>query len=352
MIARLFFAILFIATLLTSPAQAQFADQATWGGTGGGTANAQTVTIPNVSALADLTGVEVRFSPGATNSGATTLAASGLVATAMRKWSPAGLIALTGGELTTGTPVSVMYNGTFFILLSPTATQPLPTRQVFTSGSGTYTTGVSGGQTARHIIVRYIGGGGGGGAINTNTGAAGTASSFNSITAAGGSGGPISATQAGGAGGTGGSGSASLRIAGGDGGTGQQSAVASVAGNGGHGGSGAFGGGARTGTSGQAGQPGKANSGGGGGGAAGGGATTGAGGGGSGEYVELVITSPAGSYSYAVGAGGTGGAAGAVAGGDGGSGIIIVDEFYLRCMHLLNELMPANDNEEWNRCAA
>jgi len=54
------------------------------------------------------------------------------------------------------------------------------------------------------------------------------------------------------------------------------------------------------------------------------------GGGGEGEYAEIVIDSPAATYTYTVGAGGAGGNAGSSggAGGAGGSGYIIVDEYY------------------------
>jgi len=53
------------------------------------------------------------------------------------------------------------------------------------------------------------------------------------------------------------------------------------------------------------------------------------GGGGSGGCVEHIFTSPAASYSYAVGAGGAG-ASGTTggAGGSGAAGMIIVDEHY------------------------
>lgn len=197
---------------------------------------------------------------------------------------------------------------------------PIPTRQTFLTGSGTYTTPTG----ARQLRVRYVGGGGGGAASATNAGSVGGNSSFNSIVANGGSGGPI-AGSAGGAGGTGGAGTATLRIAGGGGGVGHTttSNPAAVGGNS------AFGGGARGalfGASAAVTSVGAANSGGGGGGAS----DTGSGGcgGGAGEYVELTINSPAASYAYAVGAGGAGGAAGGFAGGAGGSGIVIVDELY------------------------
>jgi hypothetical protein len=49
-----------------------------------------------------------------------------------------------------------------------------------------------------------------------------------------------------------------------------------------------------------------------------------------GGYIDAIITSPASSYSYQVGAGGTSGTAGTsgYVGGAGGSGIIIVEEYY------------------------
>lgn len=340
-------ALLWVAMVAPSPAQ--FSDQMTWGGTGAGSANAQTVTISNVSALADLVGVSIRFSPGATNTSATTLAVSGLTATAIRKWSPAGLVALTGGELRSGVPVDVMYNGTFIILLSPTMVQPLSTRQVLTSGTGaTYNTGVSGGQTARQLRFRMIGAGGGGGANNSQNGSAGTATVFNSIAANPGDGGLTGSGTGGGAGGTGGAGSADLRIAGGTG------SAPSTTQNNVLGGAGCFspfggGGGGNLGL--QAGRAGASNSGAGGSGA-GSATTTPGSGGGCGEYVEFHIDNPSASYTYTVGAGGAGGV-GTNNGAAGGSGLIIVDEFYLHCMRAVSELMPANDNdEEERRCAA
>lgn len=51
-------------------------------------------------------------------------------------------------------------------------------------------------------------------------------------------------------------------------------------------------------------------------------------GGGAGGYVEKLITSPAATYTYTVGAVANGGAAGTYAGGNGAAGIIIIDEFY------------------------
>lgn len=116
---------LLLATLLlaasVAPSLAQFASQATYAGTSGGSANAQTITVANASSYADLLGVPVRFLPGASNTGAATLNVSSLGAKAIKKPSTTGPAALTGGEMVTGSPpqaVEVMYDGTEFILLS------------------------------------------------------------------------------------------------------------------------------------------------------------------------------------------------------------------------------------------
>ena len=347
-------AVLFAAALAASPVRAQFADQATWGGTGGGTANDQTVTIVNASSVNDIVGVIIKFTPSATNSGATQLTVIGAATIGpyiVQKWSPSGLMHVAAGDITTGIPISVIHNGTNFILLTPQVAQPAPTRQYLTSGTGaTYTTGVVNAQRARLIIVRMVAGGGGGGGTSTAGGTGGT-TTFNSITAIGGGGGGTTSTRTGGTGGSGGSGSASFRVKGTDGsecfGSG---ATAGLPGCGG--GAGPWGGAGRGASAGSsAGTAGAANSGSGGGGASTSAGNTSAGGGGgaASEYVEIVIANPSASYTYTVGAGGT---AGSGNGSAGGTGMIIVDEFYLRCMRLLNELLPANDNEEEHRCAA
>lgn len=204
-----------------------------------------------------------------------------------------------------------------------------PTRQTFLSGSGTYTTPPN----VAQIRVRVIGGGGGGGGSFgsggggniTSPSAAGSDSSFNSVVAKGGSaGGSASGTGvAGGAGGTGGSGSATLRVNGGGGGG---SCYGSNAGA--QGGNSALGGGAPAQAANGAGIAGAANTGGGGGGSNG--ASYSGSGGGAGEYVELVISDPAATYAYAVGAGGAGAVSDQAGGngGAGGSGVVIVDEIY------------------------
>jgi hypothetical protein len=123
MIARVFFALaLFFAAIV--PASAQFADQATFAGTGAGTANAQTITVPNATSYADLYGVLIKFIPGATNSGSATLAVSGLGGAlaggpiTIQKPTGSGRAALTGQEIVSGRPIIVMYDGTNFDIMA------------------------------------------------------------------------------------------------------------------------------------------------------------------------------------------------------------------------------------------
>lgn len=197
-----------------------------------------------------------------------------------------------------------------------------PTRQVFTSGSGTYVTPAG----VARINVRLIGGGGGGGGATANNGATGTNTTFSTFTASGGVGG----AAAGGSGGAGGAASGgTVNIPGGAGQGAGTSATAGVFMPGGQGGS-SFLGGAGPGGAGNN-SPSIAaatNSGGGGGGAGGVGGSSAGAGGGSGGYVDAFITAPSASYAYTVGPGGTGGSAGGIAGGNGAAGIIIVEEFY------------------------
>ena len=200
-------------------------------------------------------------------------------------------LAVTGTAAISGAATASTFNS---------STLAVPTRQVLTSGT-TYTTPAN----VRQLKIRMVGGGGGG--CVTGGGAAGsngTASSFNSITAAFGTGASVPGTGNFMSGN--GTGSASYRQQGMAGASG----IAATSGAGGIGGSSAFGGGAAGGwynSSTVNGMAAAANSGSGGG---GGGvnstiANTG-GGGNAAEYVELIINSPAASYTYAIGAGGAG----------------------------------------------
>jgi hypothetical protein len=201
------------------------------------------------------------------------------------------------------------------------AVSVVPTIQRFLSGSGTYTTPAD----VKWIRIRLVGGGGGGGGGNNSSGASsGGTSTFSggSLSAAGGSGGSaVTGAAAGGAA----SGGNVANIPGGSAG----SSHSASNGAGGHGGCSVFGGGGGGSAGSTAAASGATNSGGGGGGGGGGATTSVAGGGGAGGYVEHIISAPAASYSYAVGASGAGqSGTSAGNGGAGAAGIVIVEEHY------------------------
>lgn len=360
----------------TAAADAVRFDQLTGAGvpliTVAGTADAITGTItPSLTAYT--TGGLFSFVVGSTNTTAVTLNIDGLGAKAVTR---TGSVALVAGDMVTGQVVLVEYDGTRFQLLNgnsftnlkvsgtlgvtglttlgvtgavfpgstsgtativapavagtPTLTLPtltgtvgLATRtvQVFTSGSGTYTTPTG----CKAILVQIVGGGGGGGGNeNGAAGSNGGNTTFSTLTAGYGSGGKAGAT-----GGTAVGGSATggdVNIAGGGGGGAYATANSGTPG--GTGGNSALGGGGPGGF-GATGVAGATNSGSGGGGGGGNGATRAAGGGGgSGGYVQKLIASPSATYSYAVGAGGAAGAGGDTNAGAGAAGIVIVTESY------------------------
>jgi hypothetical protein len=190
----------------------------------------------------------------------------------------------------------------------------VPTRQKLTSGTAaTYTTPAN----CRQLRIRMVGGGGGGGSFNYGNGGSGGDSIFNSITAAGGAFGYGALNTAVGNGGNGqvGTGTASLRVQAENGVAAYSITIGAPNSKGGNSGGG-------LGFGSVAGSPNGY-------GAGGYGATySGSGGGGAGgEYVELIINTPAATYTYTVGAAGTAGS-GSINGGAGSIGIIIVDEIY------------------------
>lgn len=216
----------------------------------------------------------------------------------------------------------------------PTITLTAPTVQKFPSGTGTYTTPTS----PAPLYIRVLAVGAGGGGSGGNSSAAGTTggnTTFGTslLTANGGVGG---AASSGGAG-TGGLGGTASVTAGPivmyalQGGQGGPSMEGNGIGGSGQGGSsifgGAGGGGAGAATTGGAGV---ANSGSGGGGGGVGGGNPAGFGGGAGAGIEVLISSPASTYAYAVGASGAGSVGGTsgATGGAGGSGVIIVTEYY------------------------
>lgn len=89
------------------------------GGVGAGTANAQTIAVlvPNNFGLA--AGNIVTYIANLTNTTAMTLAVNGTTAKNVYKAKAAGVGALTGGEVISGTEVMLIYDGTEYVLLTP-----------------------------------------------------------------------------------------------------------------------------------------------------------------------------------------------------------------------------------------
>lgn len=136
--------LLVLALLVPSIANAQFTDQRTWAPTTGGTANAQTVAIANVSGPPQ--GVQFRAKASAINTGAMTLNVNSTGAKNVTKPSPAGPVPLTGGELQIGQIFEFMYDGTNYQItsnLNATAAGINPTPQVYLTPCK-YTSPVSG----------------------------------------------------------------------------------------------------------------------------------------------------------------------------------------------------------------
>lgn len=118
------------------PRQAHaFEAQSTWGGTGGGSASAQTVTIDNVQSLSDLVGVPFRYIPLVDSAGATTLVVRGLTAKPVLRPSSIGLVALSQGELQAGVTMTLEYNGSNYEILGPVDMRPIGSTCEF-RGSG------------------------------------------------------------------------------------------------------------------------------------------------------------------------------------------------------------------------
>ncbi|CAM6005675.1 unnamed protein product [Sphagnum balticum] len=86
-----------------------------WGGTSGGAANVQTATsTPSFTAYN--ASIQFSFIAGFTNTGATTININGIGAKNIYKLSSTGPVALTGGELQTGSVYTIIYDGTEFQL--------------------------------------------------------------------------------------------------------------------------------------------------------------------------------------------------------------------------------------------
>jgi len=128
-----------------------------WGGTSTGSANAQTITVSEGVGPAFIAGQTFNFIGGFTNTGAATLNVNSLGAGTVLRMDGN---ALTGGEIVLNSPVSVVFDGIRFRLLSQQYHGALLNVRYFTTpGSLTYTPTVG----TTKVRVRVVGGGGGGG---------------------------------------------------------------------------------------------------------------------------------------------------------------------------------------------
>lgn len=91
-----------------------------YGGTTGGTVNAQTVTNPFITTVG--TGTRILCLAGATNTGATTLSVNGQ-SPAVAVVRPDGSSALVGGEIRAGDFFEVVYDGTSYVLIHSPQTE-------------------------------------------------------------------------------------------------------------------------------------------------------------------------------------------------------------------------------------
>ena len=295
----------------------------------GGTATAMTF-VSGVGYTAVPNPMRVLLKVGATNGPGTTLNMDGIGAVAIKTQRGTDLV---GGEMVLNSYAELIYNGANWILVTSVAAA-VRTVQKFTGGSGTYTTPAG----VKWIEIEMVGGGGGGAGTGPSGGASsptnGGASCWNTTGAACTSpvysaGGGIGGSSGGG---VSGSSTPYLAVSGGAGCAGSPADLTDHHGVGGNGADSYFGGGGRGGIAATGGSA-IANTGSGG---AGGAIVVGINsansgtGGGAGAYLRAIITQPAATYTYAVGAsgGGGGGSGGGQSGGNGAAGMIIVHEFY------------------------
>lgn len=248
-------------------------------------------------------------------------------------------ISTAGGITLNSYGAGILVSSAGGVVTASTARATLPTKQVFTSSSGTYTTPAN----ALWIEITLVGGGGGGGGggVSSGTGGNGGNTCWNTSGAActspvyqagGGTGGVGNGTTPTAGGAISGSGSCDWSVPGGQGSVGPIVST-SGASQGGIGGVSSLGGAGASAIGNNTGGTAATNSGSGG---AGGGSVVatdqGGNGGGAGGTCHIIINTPAASYTYVVGSGGGGGTGGTGAtgaiGGAGAAGQIIIYEHY------------------------
>lgn len=133
---------IFISAAGITPSLAQLSASQTWAATSGGSANAQTLTVPNVSSLSQIIGVPLRFVAGFTNTAATTFTVNSLSPLPVRSPTPYGAMALQGGEIQAGNPEEGWTDGTYFYVtifngLLPGTPVPLLAPRTYYVNAGT-----------------------------------------------------------------------------------------------------------------------------------------------------------------------------------------------------------------------
>jgi microcystin-dependent protein len=107
--------------------------------TAGGSANAQTIAATSPTFSLDA-GAIVQFVPVGTNTGPATLNVAGTGTLNIYRLTPSGLVALSSGELVSGSTARVLYNGTQYQLLTD-ATAGVPPATVLYTAAATADSG-------------------------------------------------------------------------------------------------------------------------------------------------------------------------------------------------------------------
>lgn len=160
---------IFLICLYPGISSAQFAQQSQWGGTAGGSANALTLTVPNVASYADLNHVQIFFFPNAANTGATTVNINSIGAVSVTR---ADGTALQAGDLAPNTLAQIYGTGGAFVLPN-VVTNFVPSSNIVaftTSSSWTVPAGV---YRVKYIQLWGAGGGGGASSGSLNAGGGG-----------------------------------------------------------------------------------------------------------------------------------------------------------------------------------
>lgn len=123
---------------LPRPVIAQFSGQGTWvpAVNVGGTASAVQLTIPNITGMADLLGVPLRFVPKNTSvAGGTTINVNSYGAENVLRASSGSLVAIAGGDMTASGPFAeVVWDGTEMVQINPaTGNDAVGTEKSFTN---------------------------------------------------------------------------------------------------------------------------------------------------------------------------------------------------------------------------